>query len=1024
MPSAKWHVDGQLSASVLDPVDVKIKEVFWDSQKHTLHAILDRCALPESTTVVIEIHGISSGSKDQCAGPGEVVGVHAGDDQTVPEMELVLHNHWHSFVVGHQGLEAAKVVDTLKQFDTSPAKLWEVLEYTSLLYDMYKSPRAENLSLTDLNRLIAIVCGEGKKMSSADWNSLCRNMGAKALVGLTRRQFSCCWYDVVGLSSHNAKDVYVRLHTAERLFEELVTIFQDSDEQDVINEETIEKLARFAGFPDNMLRKALKDLREKKMSGWDGDTFAQIVCGSHPIVKFSDDAMSLWMKLYYSKKLFNAYSTKKLIRKKNLTDLLAAARVTKPKLTNELWMEICDSVGIDDTGGLKYPEFLSVYASDMLGSRHAVADWYRIETFKLLPDRRVKEEATKEAVLNVAPEKVNVKDVAAKALEETASAEELFQDLLEKGLEFSKLDVIEERVSTTFGFESSFVAKHYSRDTGFLNIQVRSITELADRLIAQDTSFNKENAAEELYMCFEITTSQGLRFRLPEHSPRGRCRVVLDTLFGEDARPNNYVVKEDEYWDQGKTQARMRAMHEAEKALKACKPQTPEFQAALAKLKLVERQLIPWSDKHPNGKVGFNGKVFSSLILRDPSPDAIIRFPNDHIRLFVDIPDDGKPLYVVCKLFKRIGCPKSQLMLKLQLALEAHQKAEATHAILLDLVEQQQAHLRHVIADTHADTDTVKDTRIWNSVSKLKQKRKDLEEFEVEVKKCKDEVERLTAELQRAVEKQEQTFMTLQELQDRAMVASAALAQENTVITPDGPLTNDGSKSSKKQARKEARAEAKKESKAAKQKREIEAQLAQLQKELDTQKVKFIGQAFFEVGDLLNVLHDDKEQTEDLAVFRTEEHDDVGVLLLHFQYKCASMSMDSPAVKLPSLTITATGETKKRRAKEKAEKMLADKDNPADAPAELAATQVAVSVTPTDSNQPEDKDASPSIVEEKTINPESPEVEATNQEDEDTEIDEDYEEAFVYPSHAHLELEWKSDTLVFRRSSLSHSGER
>ncbi|KAJ0402767.1 hypothetical protein P43SY_009711 [Pythium insidiosum] len=51
------------------------------------------------------------------------------------------------------------------------------------------------------------------------------------------------------------------------------------------------------------------------------------------------------------------------------------------------------------------------------------------------------------------------------------------------------------------------------------------------------------------------------------------------------------------------------------------------------------------------------------------------------------------------------------------------------------------------------------------------------------------------------------------------------------------------------------------------------------------------------------------------------------------------------------------------------------------------------------------------IGDQKTPDPVSPEVEFSNQEDLDT--DENYEDAFVYPSNAHLELEWKSDMLVF-----------
>ncbi|KAF1324591.1 hypothetical protein FI667_g9841, partial [Globisporangium splendens] len=219
MPNTKWHVTGPVTASILEPTGIKFREVFWDSQQHPLRLVFDNCSIPESTVVTAEIHGVSPPSKgkrwaivgeskaDNCAGPSEVVGIYAGDSANAPEMEFVLHEHWHSFIVGHQGIDVSKVNDTLKHFKTNPSSLWEVLEYTSLLFNMCKSADSESMSFADLNKLIDLVCGDEKTMKLNEWNTLCRNLGAKPLVGLTRRQFACCWNDVTGLSNHSAKDV-------------------------------------------------------------------------------------------------------------------------------------------------------------------------------------------------------------------------------------------------------------------------------------------------------------------------------------------------------------------------------------------------------------------------------------------------------------------------------------------------------------------------------------------------------------------------------------------------------------------------------------------------------------------------------------------------------------------------------------------------------------------------------------------------------------------------------------------------
>lgn len=763
MPSAKWFVSGAMTARVLDPAGVKVLETFWDSQLHSVRMTLDECMIAESTPVTVEVLGITFTAKRggklvaggaKLAGPGEVVGLKHGSALKPPELAFELHEHWHSFLVGHQGIEVTKVADTLKRFKTSPALLWEVLEYTSHLFEMMKVSNSETLNLKDLNRLIGIVCGDQHVMNTSDWNNLCRNLGAKPFAGLSRRQFACCWNDIVGLSNHQAKDVYMHLDTAKKLFDEIIAVFQNRNDQDLITHETIQRLAKVARISETMKAQANAQLEEQNRDGWDCDFFSQIICGGNTVVQFEDNGSTLWVEISYAKKLFAQFSVKDVMKKKNLSELLAAAKILKPKLTNDLWSEVCDSVGLDDNGGLRVADFIEVYAGDLLGSRHALAGYYRIETFKLLPERRVKEtEVSKEAVMSVAPEKVNVKDVAAKALEETASAEELFQELRAQKLEFSKLDKIEEKTVTDFAFKSEFVAKRLSRERGFLHIQVRSITELADRMIQKSSSFNKDNSqAEELYVMFEVTDAAGLQFKVPPSKPKTLCDRVTAQLFGDHDKEAVYQVGPDEKWH-GRTQKVMRVLHDLDVELAAAKPQTPEYDEILRKIKKGEESIRPAGML---GNVPFDGRVFSSLILRDPSPDALIRFPDDEFRVFVDYPDlERKPKFVTCKLFKRTGSAKSRLQLNLGFEQEALRKAEMTNAILKDLVEQQERHLRLIVAEEHASgKNAAGDNRIWTAVSKLKQKRQDLVEFEMEADRLKESVKKIQADLDEVIKEE------------------------------------------------------------------------------------------------------------------------------------------------------------------------------------------------------------------------------------------------------------------------------
>lgn len=896
LPNTKWSVSGSLVASVMDPPGVKVREIVWDSQQHAVHLTLENCSIPQSAMVVVEMLGVEPPSKSKgvfggskgvrCAGPGEVVGVYSGSDESdgsAPEMEFVLHEHWHSFIVGHQGIEATKISETLKKFKTSPAELWKVLEYTSLLFDMCKSPTSEVLSFADMNKLIGLVCGEEEAMDLPKWNALCRALGAAAQVGLTRRQFACCWDDVMGLTKHSAKDVYLDIKTAEKLFKEIISVFQANEErQDVITKETISKLASIGGFSET---KALKLLEEEGRAGWDSDLFCQIMRGSVREVKFEDSPVNLWIKLFYAKKLFNVYGVKHktrrrdedtksadVMRKESFVKLFADAKITKPKLTNEVWTKVCESVDLDETSGFSFDRFLEVYSRKPLGPRDPLADYYRIETFKMLPERQAKTpEATKEAVLSVAPEKVDVKKIAKDALKETVSAEDVFEDLLKQGLEFSKLVKVKEEDKTAeFRFVCNFAVKQRSRSKGFFHLKIGGISELTDHVTTADREFNKEKNPEELYVMFEITDKEGLKGRMPKAKKKGSCTKAREFLFGTDDTGSIYVVQQDEMWDNGDTQNLMKEIRDAEKRLETCMTGTPDHNAAFAKLSTLMSRLTPPNTAAAEGDKTFNGRIFSSQRSRDPSLPAVMLFPDDDFRLYLEM-DEIKTRktckLLVCKLFKRIGSEVDKCEQEVENAKKAEKAARETHAILQKLVKRQEEHLSYMVARINkANKKPEDDMFIWATIAKLKQKEEDLKEFETEIKKRAKEVADAEEKLGTAKTK-------MRDKQAKHGEQQQFLPDAKSAPGPGGQKPGETA-------------------------------------DATATSVQLIGHASFDVDDLLKVLKEDADTTDDVTHFKTANGKDVGVLLLQFEYKCKDLQHDTPSKPLEEIKIAMSGNDK------------------------------------------------------------------------------------------------------------------
>ncbi|DBA02386.1 TPA: hypothetical protein N0F65_007205 [Lagenidium giganteum] len=955
-PSAQWRLTGTLVAKVSQPLGLKVKDVYWDSQHQSVHAVLAGITVLVDQPVTIEIDGIVA-EKDRCAGPGEIVGVQG--DSAFEELEFELHEHWHSFLVGHQGIDPSKVMDTLKTFKTSPELLWRVLEYTSKLFDMFKEKDSDHMSLADLNRMIHIITPNGVDKTTEEWTKLCRDLGAKPLVGLTRQQFACCWYDVVDSSLYSAEEIYKSVHTAERLFEDIKEVFQGGD-GDVIFIDTIERLPKILTLPSAMLKKCISELTARKLDGWDFDTFRKILCGAHPMAKLQDKAADIWVQFYYMRVLFNEYSANGRMKKRNMQELFAAAKLTDPKFTNELWSEVCDAAEIDETNGLDLANFMCVYTSGQLGSRHALADWYRIETFKVLPTKKAKEKnADKEAALNTAPDKVDIKEATAKILEETTTAEDLFKDLLKQEMEFSKLVKVEDTVDTDFVFRTKLRARQLSRSKGFLHVNIRRVLGLSDRLIHGADGFNdNQTVPEELYAMFFVTDHEGLKLNLPPAEKRNPCLKVVDTLFGEKNISKAYEVYGEDLWDDGSSQELMEKMHTHEVTMQKYKQGTEKHKKAKADLKELEKLLISGNfGKYPSALSG--GRIFSSIIVREESADAVYSLPKDKFRLYIDMPElptkekndkkeeksdeqKDEPLqkrFLVCRLFKRLATAKSKRYVEWQEVDTRIKKLNETHKILKELLDKQQLYWRHVIAQAHKNHLEIDDETV-QALAKLKQKKRDVDEIYHELQMQK----RKAAESQLKIEEDNAKFELARKKKEEKRLKKLAKKKKNSANTGEqaaGEKTGDAAAPGNQDNQDDNVADDKEEemvqgpedidlnlggedepgnqevddangeqASPRSTKRHWWQKAKQEKKPIHNKRVRFIGQTYFELGELLRVLHNDDEYAGDLGMLTDEEDNDIGRMLLGFKYKCESIQQETEGMKLPQFTISMSSEDK------------------------------------------------------------------------------------------------------------------
>lgn len=208
-----------------------------------------------------------------------------------------------------------------------------------------------------------------------------------------------------------------------------------------------------------------------------------------------------------------------------------------------------------------------------------------------------------------------------------------------------------------------------------------------------------------------------------EPSSKSFLKKINELAFGDDGDDENFqsrnFVADEERWDKS-SQAKMRQLEELENAVMSnLNDGNTEAQQQIA---TIVDTLI--QDTH--------GRVFSSIVLRDPSPDAIIRFPDDMFRLFIDCSDNSKPQRVECKLFKRMGGRIAEVELKLRAKRQELNHATRVYNRLDYLERETREYTKQLLDSDSTDNDMITKHcavyhRVQDGMKKLNDQKRDLE---------------------------------------------------------------------------------------------------------------------------------------------------------------------------------------------------------------------------------------------------------------------------------------------------------
>ncbi|KDO27232.1 hypothetical protein SPRG_07481 [Saprolegnia parasitica CBS 223.65] len=563
MPNSDWRAPDfdAMSAIFVKPEGLDVARMHWNAGAHYFEVTLGECALEVGTQLVLELVGVQ-GPAARTAGPSEITFV--GPNR----MRLELHEHWHSFLGGWSGIASEQLVDVLAKLETTPLNLWTVLEYSHLLFHMYADKTTAHMTLARTNVLRTTVHGPGHEMSEEAWLAACRRVHAAPRTGLDEKQFAVALLQLLGekVSPRDIQRIYIFAHSVEKLFYTALDLFEPKHVK-VLHEPSMRALHR-AAFQHLPFRTFQEKMWRLGSQGcWSSDAFGR---GFHLMQPGDMNPVAAWIKLHYASALFDQFARMGEMQRDNWRDMLKA-RKSDIILDEELWTRLCESVAghhVTPSGGLKKGEFVQAYHSDVLGPvRDAMVDWNYIQAYTIEPTAHQRNIGDAiEAQSAIAPEKLRVNEIAAKALDALVSTDDIAEEASQLDIGFKRTDVVEEReiVFEEEALKATFASPAAARDRGFLNVRVKSVCEVRkDDDDGEDMEDDDTNTSLDEYYVVMYTISPDEWHH--EFKPVVRTwadwrqllgptlkRKALELLRGQRKEP--YKCGPHEEWDSNKSQ--------------------------------------------------------------------------------------------------------------------------------------------------------------------------------------------------------------------------------------------------------------------------------------------------------------------------------------------------------------------------------------------------------------------------------------------------------------------------------------
>ncbi|RHY13739.1 hypothetical protein DYB25_003594, partial [Aphanomyces astaci] len=702
MPTADWKAKDveAIDVEFLKPATVRASKTYWNAASHVFEITLSSSCefIGENSQVILALTGIQ-GVADKSAGPSEVTVAESG------RMRLELHDHWHSFLGGSGGVAPENLVDVLTRLKTSPLDLWTILEYAHLLFRMFQDESTQLLPYENAMLFREAVTGEGGAMDVDKWTKFCRGIDAKPRVGLTEKQFTCSVLELLNLDrrflsakfeGHDLKRLYVHLHSVDKLFDEALDLFEDGHNHTTVHIDSLRGLHK-ACFPSLTWSAFLEQMQKTDVTKyeWTQNDFYRIFALANKKV----NPVDAWVKLHYSKLLFEEFARVKVMRKQELRDLLSA-RKSSFELDDDVWAKLCATIEGDHgtaSSGITCGGFVQLYPSAAFGNRDSILDWNYIQAYKMEP-----EPPALAAEIQAAPERISVNDIAANVLDTVASTDDFAEEAVNAGIAFSRTEEVVERVielkapAWTTSFESNLA----TREKGMLHLSVKCASELRDTADSDALS----TALEQYYVVvYTITgTDWNDEFKKPKRKPwRKKAREVL---FGQ--RQASYKCAPHEVWDEGQSQELVASYESMEHQFEQYPHNQDDYQASRNQMVDMYHTMNPYATTPVDLR---SHRMISRLVNKDPLTEGVVKFSTDRFRLYVDgTRTTDRQTHVVIKLFKRtekarkFNPQKYERLLQATIELGRAEKSERVIRGLLDKQKQllvESLHLYDVTAE-------------------------------------------------------------------------------------------------------------------------------------------------------------------------------------------------------------------------------------------------------------------------------------------------------------------------------------